>query len=197
MCLTDERARQWLSEGIQQGKKSFMVVELQTAEDAVIAQRKREGDSFGIDGTVPVATIATYGADLVLPDVAATLDPGLGGGTANSRELKKAFSLARESIFAIGYKKMVWKSWGLKKREVEKAALDADITWSILGQKRTQKEEEEKISVDLADDLRARDAPTGQASDGGDEEEDEAGGEELDELAKEEIEFEDMTYLVT
>lgn len=45
----------------------------------------------------------------------------------------------------------------MKRKNVDEAALDSDIKWTILGQKRGRDEEKEIVSLDLTDDLLAKD----------------------------------------
>lgn len=45
----------------------------------------------------------------------------------------------------------------MKRKSINEAALDSNIKWTILGQKRGRDEEEELVSLDLTDDLLAKD----------------------------------------
>jgi hypothetical protein len=191
LCLEDEKARQWLNDGIQAGNKSYLVVELQTAEDATISLSKKKMNKTDADITRLVSTIAAGGVGV--PGVGAALDSGGGIGYSGSKGTHKSFILEGESIFAIGYRKVMWKSWGLNWKEIDKAILDKDITWSILGRKRGREEEAELVSVDLADDLDARDDI--EAVDGEDED-NEDDIDDVAELLKHRIEVDGQTYLI-
>ncbi|KAL9082836.1 MAG: hypothetical protein Q9165_008764 [Trypethelium subeluteriae] len=194
LCQEDEEARRWLNDGIQAGNKSYLVVELQIAEDPTLSTKRTKSHRTDADLTVPVSTIATGGADVL--GIGAALDVGAGTGYLRSTENQKSMSIEGGSIFAVGYKKVMWKSWGFKKKEIEKAVLDDEITWSILGEKRGTSEAEEFGSLDLADDLAAKDDR--EIMDGGDnDDEDEDDDEdEVAGLLKHGVEVDGQTYLI-
>ncbi|KAF2238010.1 hypothetical protein EV356DRAFT_508587 [Viridothelium virens] len=192
LCQEDEEARNWLNDGIQAGNKSYLVVELQIAENPTLSAKKTKSHQTDADVTVPVSTIATGGADIL--GVGAALDVGVGAGYLRSTENQKSMSLEGGGIFAIGYKKVMWKSWGFKKKEIDKAVLDDEITWSILGEKRGTSEAEEFGSLDLVDDLAAKDdREMTDEEDGEDEEDDE---DEVVKLLKNGAEVDGQTYLI-
>ena len=198
LCLKDEMARQWLNDGIKANSKSYLVVELQTAQDATITRSDTTKNSNSAGVTVPVSTIATGGADVL--GLGAALDVSADVSRTISNEASKKFMTEGESIFAVGYKKVLWKSWGFKK-EIEKAVLDKEITWSMLGQKRGRDVEEEIVSVDLGDDLNTKptqgDPAAGGSGESNDEEdEDEDEDEDLSELLKNGVEFGGQTFLI-
>lgn len=190
LCGEDQRARRWLESGIQAGRKSYLVVELQTAVDAVVTRHDSHGHETKADLTVPVSTIATSGADVL--GLGKALDVGAGVGVGRSNSLEKSFTMEGENIFAIGYKKVTWKSWGFKKK-LEKAVLSDEITWSIMGQKRGREDTEEVISVDLTDDLKAEAEGDGEEEDEEDEYDDD--GEDEEDATKP-VEVDGQTYLV-
>lgn len=78
-----------------------------------------------MDITRSVSTIAGGGVDVL--GVGAALNSGGGIGYLGSKGTYKSFMLEGESIFAIGYRKVIWKSWGLNRKEIDKAILDKDI----------------------------------------------------------------------
>lgn len=190
LCTEDSKARRWLESGIRAGRKSYLVVELQTAFDAVITRHDSHGHETKADLTVPVSTIATGGADVL--GLGQALDSGAGVGLGRSNSLKKSFTIEGENIFAIGYKKVTWKSWGFKKK-LEKAVLSGEITWSIMGQKRGREDTEEVISVDLTDDVKAK----AEEEEEEEEEEDEYDDNDDDEeVATKSVEVDGQIYLV-
>jgi hypothetical protein len=193
LCLGDEKARQWLNDGIQAGSKSYLVVELQTATNPKITKSDTTKSSTDANVTVPVSTIATSGADVL--GLGAALDTSVDVGRAVTNESSKSFETEGETIFAVGYKKVTWKSWGFRRKEVDKAVLDKEITWSMLGQKRSRDDEDEIVSVDLLDSLDAK-PKDGPAEGEDEEEEEEEDDEELLELLKNGIEVDGQTYLV-
>ncbi|KAF1345094.1 hypothetical protein BDV97DRAFT_41046 [Delphinella strobiligena] len=154
LCQEDEATRTWLEQGIQAGNKSYMVVELQTVVDPSVQREDVYKNTTKGELTVPVSAIASSGMDSL--GLGAMLDSGPGMDYTVSKDLKKSFSLDGEHIFAVGYKKIIWKSWGLKRKKIDEAALDSDIKWTILGQKRGRDEEKELVSFDLTDDLLAK-----------------------------------------
>lgn len=110
--VRDEEARRWLNDSIESGRKSYLVVELQTAMDPAMERGKSKGVSTDVDLTVPVSTIATGGVDVL--GLGEQLDSSVGGGYARSEDQKKKFSMEGEQIFAIGFKRIVWKSFGFR-----------------------------------------------------------------------------------
>lgn len=193
LCLSNEKARQWLQDGIQAGSKSFLVVELQTATNPKVTRSDSHSTKTDANVTVPVSMIATQGADVL--GLGAALDSSVAVGRTMSTEAKKTFETEGETIFAIGYKKVTWKSWGFKRKQVDKAMLDTEITWSMLGQKRSRDDEDEMISVDLADELDAK-AKLANDEEDEEEEEDEDDEDEVAELMKNGVEVDGMTYLL-
>jgi hypothetical protein len=193
LCLGDESARQWLNDGIKANSKSYLVVELQTAQDATITRSDTTKRSNEVGITVPTSTIATGGADVL--SMGAMLDVSADMGRITSNESSKKFITEGESIFAVGYKKVLWKSWGFKRKEIEKAVLDKEITWSMLGQKRSRDGEEEMVSVDLGDDLDSKLAAEGDSQDEEDEE-DEDEEDDISELLKTGVDIGGQTFLV-
>lgn len=192
MCLGDEKARQYLNEGIQAGNKSYLVVELQTATNPMIKRSDTKKSSSDANVTVPVSTIATGGADVL--GLGSSLDTSVGVGRSISNESSKTFETEGETIFAVGYKKVTWKSWGFKRKEVEKAVLDKEITWSMLGQKRSRDDEDEQVSVDLVDSLDAK--PKDGGAEGDEEENDEDDDDEILQLLQNGVEVDGQTYLL-
>lgn len=191
LCLGDEKARAWLNDGIQANSKSYFVVELQTAQNATILQNSQRRRSTGASLTLPTSTIATAGADILgvgkALDASLDIDRNVSDGSGNK------FELEDEMIFAIGYKKILWKSWGFRRKEIDKAVLDTEITWSLLGKQRGREDSEEIVSVDLADDLQAR---VGGPIEDEYEEEQEGEDEELAQLLKNVFIVGDQTFLV-
>ncbi|KAF2098107.1 hypothetical protein NA57DRAFT_76902 [Rhizodiscina lignyota] len=191
LCLEDETARQWLNAGIQSCNKSFLIVEMHTAKNAAITWTERKSRQHHSDLTVPVSTIATGGMDVL--GFGGSLDSGGGVSYSSSNDNQKTLVVEGESIYAIGYKRIVWKSWGLRRKEIDRAMLDNEITWSILGQRRGQEEEEEQISVDLSDDLDTEDvAGVKMEAD----EDDVDAVDDVAELSKRKIEVEGSIYLI-
>ncbi|KAI9667902.1 MAG: hypothetical protein M1821_000722 [Bathelium mastoideum] len=131
--------------------RSRLTLEIHTAENATITYTEGKRLQYDADVTVPVSTIATGGADVL--GLGSSLDSGGGGSHAASKGNQKTFVALGEKIYAIGYKKITWKSWGLKQREVDEAMLNKKIVWTILGQRRGREEVQEQISVDLTDNL--------------------------------------------
>lgn len=193
-------AREWLNDGIQSGRKSYMVVDLQTAEDPSLTQRQEKKHETSLDANVPVSLIATGGMDVL--GLGSVLDSGAGGGYSNSTTAQKQAKVEGEAIFAIGFKKIVWKSWGLRRKEVDEASLDADIKWTILGARRSRSDEneDELVSVDLSDDLQAADesgsTENKDADLGGDDLEEEDDEDEFASLSKQQVQVGDQTYLM-
>ena len=146
--------------------------------------------------TIPTSTIATGGADVL--GLGAVLDVSADVGRVTSNESSKKFMTEGESIFAVGYKKVLWKSWGFKRKEVEKAVLDKEITWSMLGQKRSRDGGEEMVSVDLGDDLDSKPAAEEGSQDEEDEEDEDEEDEEDDisELLKTGVDIGGQTFIV-
>jgi hypothetical protein len=62
--VEDEQARAWLNESIESGRKSYMIVELQTAFDPSLSRNHSKEHSADVDVTVPVSTILTGGVDV-------------------------------------------------------------------------------------------------------------------------------------
>jgi hypothetical protein len=62
--VQEEHARAWLNESIEAGRKSYMIVELQTAVDPSLSKAHSKEHSTDIDLTVPVSTILTGGVDV-------------------------------------------------------------------------------------------------------------------------------------
>lgn len=174
--VSDEKARAWLNESIEQGRKTYLIVELQTAVNAVISKGESKEHSTDVDLTVPVSTIATGGADVL--GLGSQLDSSVGGGYSRSHDLKKSFSMEGESIFAIGFKRIVWKSLGFKK-DVDRAMLDEKITWSVFGEKRGNNDEE-VITADLSDDVMAKNDAEEADDDLEEDEEDEEDEDEME-----------------
>ncbi|KAF2739269.1 hypothetical protein EJ04DRAFT_508974 [Polyplosphaeria fusca] len=196
LCVADEKAREWLNDGILAGNKSYLVVELQTATNPKITRSDTRKRSADVDATIPVSAIATGGVDVL--GLGAALDTGVEVGRVTSNESSKQFEAEGETIFAVGYKKVVWKSWGFKRKDVEKAQLDKEITWTLMGQKRSRDNEDEMVSVDLVDGLDAK--AQKKAPEEGDEEEDEdEEDEDEDDLAtllETGVSFDGQTYLI-
>jgi hypothetical protein len=63
--VQEEQARAWLNESIEGGRKSYMIVELQTAFDPSLSQAHDKKHSTDVDLTVPVSTILTGGVDVL------------------------------------------------------------------------------------------------------------------------------------
>ncbi|KAK8151064.1 hypothetical protein IWX90DRAFT_134687 [Phyllosticta citrichinensis] len=188
--VRDEEAREWLNDSIESGRKSYLIVELQTAKDPTISKGQNKGFSTDVDLTVPVSTIATGGIDIL--GWGEQLDSGVGVGHSGSEELKKSFGLDGEHIFAIGFKKIVWRSLGFRKH-VDQAKLDDKITWSVFGEKRGNNDEE-VISADLAEEL---DGNYEGAEDGdGEDEENDDDDEGIAELLENGVEVGDQVYMV-
>ncbi|KAF2258504.1 hypothetical protein CC78DRAFT_572475 [Lojkania enalia] len=184
LCYEDEKARQWLNDGIQAGSKSYLVVELQTAMDPKITRSDTRKRSTDANASIPV--------DAIAPGVGIALDTSVNVGRVLSNESIKAFEMEGETIFAVGYKKVTWKSWGFRRKDIDKAMLDTDISWSLLGQKRSRDDEDEMISVDLADSLDAR--ANNQETDTEDEEEE--SDDQIANLLRKGVEIDGQTYLV-
>ncbi|OCL07957.1 hypothetical protein AOQ84DRAFT_222400 [Glonium stellatum] len=166
--------------------------ELYTAEDDTISRSVEKKHRAATDITAPISTTATGGTGV--PGVGDALDSGSGVSFPGSRATHKSFILEGESIFAIGYKKIIWKSWGLRRREIDKAILDEEITWSILGQKRGREEEAERVSVDLSDDLSATDDVEAAAVEEGNNTDN---VDDVAELLKHGVEVDGQTYLIS
>ncbi|PSN65156.1 hypothetical protein BS50DRAFT_677974 [Corynespora cassiicola Philippines] len=191
--VKDEEARAWLNETIEAGHKSYLIVELQTAKDPSLSRSESKENAVDVDVTVPVSTIATGGMDIL--GLGEQLDSGAGVGYSRSEDNKKSFSLEGEHIFAIGFKRIVWRSLGFSKN-IDKARLDDKITWSVFGEKRGNNEEE-VISADLADELDGK--YKGDEGDEGEEDEDEDeddDDEEVAELLEKSVAVGDQVYMV-
>lgn len=63
--VRDEEARAWLNDSIESGRKSYLIVELQTAKDPTLSKGQSKEVSADVDLTVPVSTILTSGADIL------------------------------------------------------------------------------------------------------------------------------------
>ncbi|KAF2009744.1 hypothetical protein BU24DRAFT_497305 [Aaosphaeria arxii CBS 175.79] len=191
--VKDEQARAWLNETIETGHRSYMIVELQTAKDPALGRKQTSESSVDVDLTVPVSTIATGGVDVL--GLGAQLDSEVGGGYSRTSDQKKNFSLEGEHIFAIGFKRIVWRSLGFSKN-IDKARLDDKITWSVFGEKRGNNEEE-VIGADLADELDGKYVPGEGEEVGEDEDEDEEDeDDEVAELLGNSIAVGDQVYMV-
>ncbi|KAF2123086.1 hypothetical protein BDV96DRAFT_593540 [Lophiotrema nucula] len=192
LCSKNEEARGWLNDGIQAGSKSYLVVEVQTARDAILSHRDTASSSSDLKATVPTSTIATGGADIL--GLGQALDVEAKAGHKVSSATAKSFSLEGEAIFAVGYKKVLWKSWPLQKKELDKAVLDKEITWTVLGGKRSREGGGEVISVDLTDDLDAKPEADGDDEDELDALEDD-GDDDIAELIKDGVEVGGQMYI--
>jgi len=63
--VKNEEARAWLNDSIESGRKTYLIVELQTAMDPSLNQGRSKEHSTDVDLTVPVSTIATGGIDVL------------------------------------------------------------------------------------------------------------------------------------
>jgi hypothetical protein len=62
--VKDEEARAWLNDSIRSGRKSYLIVELQTATDPSLERGQSREHGTDVDLTVPVSTIVTGGIDI-------------------------------------------------------------------------------------------------------------------------------------
>lgn len=134
--VQNEAARRWLNDSIEAGRKTYLVVELQTAMDPSMDRGRSKGVSVDAEVTVPVSTIATGGVDIL--GLGEQLDSSVGGGYARSEDQKKSFSMEGEQIFAIGFKRVVWKSFGFR------YVVNGLDTWNLNPGNHTNCSEQEK-----------------------------------------------------